>query len=46
MCCRNYYSKPRMEVCPFFIGHSVLFASDDDDWGVIPPIEGDDEDDF
>ena len=25
---------------------AIMFASDDDDWGEIPPIAGDDEDDF
>ena len=40
------YSAPGIEVCQISIQSALLFASGDDDWGSIPPIEGDDEDDF
>ena len=42
---RNYLV-PRAEVFRMVTVAAILFASDDDDWGEIPPIEGDDEDDF
>ena len=40
------YLAPGVEVCEISVQSALLFASDDDDWGSIPPIEGDDEDDF
>lgn len=42
---RLFYLAPLIDICQMIGEQGFLFASGDD-WGEIPPIEGDDDDDF